>query len=80
MDKEQIILQLRGKGQNIPNSSNRQVWIQIIAVEDSQGNNVLANAGCNKTPAIDDYFSSFGLARTTFINKPEIWIRTQSFT
>ena len=71
LDKEQIVLQLRGKGQNIPNSSNRQAWIRIFAVEDSQGNNVLANAGCNKDPAINDYFSSFGLARTAFVqNKP----------
>ncbi|GEM_PF-2765186 len=72
LDKEQIVLQLRGKGQNIPNSSNRQAWIQITAVEDRQGNNVLANAGCNKTPAIDDYFNSFGLARTTFINNKPV--------
>ncbi len=72
LDKDQIVLQLRGKGQNIPNSSNRQAWIKITAVEDSQGNNVLAHTGCNKTPAIDDYFSNFGLARTTFINNKPV--------
>ena len=72
LDKDQIVLQLRGKGQNIPNSSNRQAWIRIVAVEDRQGNNVLANTGCHRTPAIDDYFSSFGQARTAFINNKTV--------
>ncbi len=72
LEKDQIVLQLRGKGQNIPNSSNKQARIRIIAVEDSQGNNVLADAQCHKTASTDAYFSSFGLARTSFINNKEV--------
>lgn len=72
LKQEQIILHLRGKGQNIPNIGNKQARIHIIAVTDKQGKNVLADAGCNKAASVDDYFTRLGSARTAFINKKQV--------
>ncbi len=72
LEKDQIVLQLRGKGQNIDNAGNKQARIRIIAVENEQGKNVMANAACHKTASPDDYFSYSDAAKTAFVNNRPI--------
>ena len=72
LENDQIVLQLRGKGQNIDNAGNKLARIRILAVEDEQGNNVMANAACHKTTALDDYFSYSGFAKRAFVKNKQI--------
>ena len=72
LENDQVVLQLRGKGQNIDNVGSQQAKLKLLAVHDHKGANLLAQSACGQaTIAEESYFSSFGGLRTAFIdNKP----------
>lgn len=70
-DGDQLILQLRGKAQNIENIADKQVKIRIDAVQDKAGENLMLAANCGQT-AETAYFNSLGGQRTAFINNKAV--------
>ena len=69
---DQVVLQLRGKAQNIDNIGNKQAKIRITEVNDEQGQNVLAAVKCGQPTSDDAYFSSLGGLRTAYVNNKEV--------
>ncbi len=70
-DGEQVVLQLRGKAQNIENVGDKQLKLKITAAADQQGNNLLAAANCGQS-AVTGYFNSLGGQRTAYIDNQAI--------
>ncbi|MCW8930423.1 MAG: hypothetical protein OQL19_09320 [Gammaproteobacteria bacterium] len=70
---DQVLLQLRGKGQNIDNVGNKQAKIRVTEVSDQQGENVLAKLACGQPSILDDgFFTSWGGLRTAYLGDKKV--------
>lgn len=74
LEGEQVSLQLRAKGQNIDNVGNRHAKINVLAVQNRQGKNVLQQSGCGvmTNRSDDSYFSLWGGSRTAYVNNKPV--------
>ena len=72
-DGDQVILQLRAKGQNIDNVGSQQATIKVTEVNDQQGNNLLDKVKCDQSTAQDEaFFSSLGGLRTAYLGDKQV--------
>ncbi len=70
---DQVIIQLRGKGQNIDNVGVKQASIKVTEVLDQQGDNLLAIEKCQQMASPNEaFFSSFGGERTAYLGNQQI--------
>ena len=72
-DGDQVILQLRGKAQNIDNLGRQQATLTVTGVHDQQGKNLLDKMKCSQSAFSDDeFFTSLGGLRTAYHGDKEI--------
>ncbi len=70
---DQVIIQLRGKGQNIDNVGVKQASIKVTEVIGRQGKNLLETEQCQQTVAKNEaFFSSFGGVRTAYLGNKQV--------
>lgn len=73
MEKNQIVFQLRAKGQNIANMGNHQAKLNIVAVQDKNGVNVLEQEKCGRPiEQKDAFFGSWGGIKTSYVNNQPV--------
>ncbi len=73
IEKEHIVLQLRGKGHNIENIGNKQSSLIITAVNDAGGKNLLAERECGDTGKNEEtFFSRRGAVKNAFVDEAQI--------
>jgi hypothetical protein len=72
-DGDQIVLQLRAKGQNIDNVGSEQVKIRVTGVYDQQENNLLDEVKCGQNKSQNEaFFSRWGGMRTAYVDNKKV--------
>lgn len=71
-DGDQVILQLRGKAQNIDNVGRQQATLTVTEVNDQQGKNLLDKMKCSQSASDDEFFTRRGGLRRAFHGDKEI--------
>lgn len=74
LEGDQVVLQVRGKGQNIGNVGSQQAKLKILAVHDNNGANVMAQQGCDGSAVATEgaFFNNWGGKRTAFIDNKSV--------